>query len=107
MHCTVSVGWTTTTKLSGVDLTARGIRIVLEHAVTLAKRQGRNRVVCFSEDARKSALRTIRDNCKACQVAYTVDLPVPETAMDELCCPNCGARNPRPAAVSTPTPQFA
>ncbi|RME22431.1 MAG: GGDEF domain-containing protein [Deltaproteobacteria bacterium] len=106
MQCTVSIGWATTAMLSGPDLTARGVRIVLESAVGLAKRQGRNRVVCFSEEARKLEVRTVRDNCPACHVAFTVDLPAEETRSDALFCPNCGDRIARPpvALASKPTP---
>lgn len=106
MQCTVSVGWATTAMLSGPDLTARGVRIVLESAVALAKRLGRNRVICFSEDARKSELRTVRDNCPTCHVAFTVDLPTEETRTDDLFCPNCGDRIARPTVepATKPTP---
>jgi diguanylate cyclase (GGDEF)-like protein len=106
MQCTVCVGWATTATLTGPDLTARGVRIALESAVALAKRQGRNRVVRFSEEARKSELRTVRDHCGSCRVAFTVDLPADETRTDDLFCPNCGAGVARPPveAAARPTP---
>jgi len=106
MNCTVSIGWTTTKALSGSDLTARGVRIVLESAVGLAKRQGRNRVVRFTEEARKSELRTVRDNCCSCRAFFTVDLTTEEARIDDLYCPNCGARiaRPRMHTAAEPTP---
>jgi len=100
MSCTVSVGWLSSKVLEPEDATPRGVRIALEAAVALAKQKGRNRVVEFSDEARKSQVRTVRDNCPECGVAFTVDLLDADAREDELWCPNCGSRCPRP-----PTPR--
>jgi diguanylate cyclase (GGDEF)-like protein len=107
MQCTVCIGWASTRTLTGADLTARGIRIVVENAVSYAKRSGRNRVVSFSEDTRKSELRTIRDNCGRCTVAFTVDLLATEHRSDPLFCPNCGERVARPSVERASGPRRA
>ena len=88
------------------DLTARGLRILLESAVSAAKRGGRNKVVRFTEDARKAEIRSIRDNCGSCEVSFTLDLSVEDVRTDDLFCPNCGYRIVRPVleSASSPTP---
>ncbi|MEZ4322505.1 MAG: GGDEF domain-containing protein [Myxococcota bacterium] len=98
MSCTVSVGWLSSTVVEPEDGTPRGLRIALEAAVALAKQKGRNRVVEFSDEARKKQVRTVRDNCSECHVAFTVDLLDANPREDDLWCPNCGTRCPRPPA---------
>jgi len=108
MQCTVSIGWVSTDAVSGAELTNRGVRIVLERAVAHAKRRGRNCVVHYSEDMKKTMVNTIRDTCTECQVAFTVDVSVAEYRTEHLFCPNCGYRIKRPAALPRPSePRFA
>lgn len=102
MSCTVSVGWTVSTDARGPERTPEGLRELLEHAINHAKRHGRDCVVRFDDEKRKSRTHSVRDNCPTCKSAFTLDTPVDELRGDKLFCPNCGERIGRPAPPEAP-----
>lgn len=110
MQCTVSVGWlhsvlARSTSPSG-GLTPRYIKVLLERAVSVAKRKGRDRVEQFSQEMNKLAVVTSRGGCHQCQSSFSVDVPADDGRSDDLYCPNCGqraTRPPRPGEVPSPS----
>lgn len=99
MTCTVSIGWTTFSNartLSSSTLTQRGLKQMLEAAVSYAKIQGRNRVCMYSEVAERSQSTTLRRDCPTCKAKFSVDISADSSAYEYLYCPNCGDRQARP-----------
>jgi diguanylate cyclase (GGDEF)-like protein len=96
MQCTMSVGWVTSDQ-GGAEVSPREIRVMLEKAMAEAKRQGRDRVVRFSDALARLVLVSLRENCPTCKAAFTVDYPEDSAVNDEMFCPNCGARIARQA----------
>lgn len=102
MQATVSIGWATSQEFTA----PREIKLALEAAVSHAKKLGRNRVVRYSEDIKKSDLHSMRDDCPTCKTSFTADIRLDEYRSEELYCPNCGARiarGPLPPLSPAPT----
>lgn len=105
MCCTVSAGWVTSTQASlDESFGPREVRVMLEKAVSEAKRRGRDCVVRYSTELAKLELVSLRDNCPLCNAAFTVDYPVDAGVQGPLHCPNCGADVPRQSTPSEPVP---
>lgn len=110
MRCTVSVGWVTsdTARLGGSSpqgTSPQGIKHLLEHATSYAKRKGRNRVVRYDAETVKAVSRSVRTSCTRCETSFSADIPVErEEAEKGLFCPNCGTGLPRPPAPTTSPP---
>jgi two-component system cell cycle response regulator len=106
MACTVSVGWVTSEGAKALPapggLTPRHLRGLLERAVGVAKRQGRNQVVRFTADLEKLATFSHRDDCGTCQASFSVDIPATDLRTDHIRCPNCGSDLPRPIRPAGP-----
>ena len=110
MRCTVSVGWVTSdaARLGGSSpegTSPQGIKHLLEHATSYAKRKGRNRVVLYDAETVKAVSRSVRTSCNRCETSFSADIPVErEEAEKSLFCPNCGTGLLRPAAPTTSPP---
>ncbi|MCK6514543.1 GGDEF domain-containing protein [Myxococcota bacterium] len=108
MSCTVSVGWVTSdaARLGGTSpqpTSPQGIKYLLEHATSYAKRKGRNRVVLYDAETVKAVSRSVRTSCNVCETSFSADIPVErEEAEKSLFCPNCGTELARPAPPSKP-----
>ncbi|MEZ4229071.1 MAG: GGDEF domain-containing protein [Polyangiaceae bacterium] len=101
MSCTVSVGWMTTDDGGEEPLTERITMRMVEAAVGAAKVAGRNRVVRYSPEVKKAERRSHRDDCRACEAAFTVEIPTDFKSEDPLFCPNCGVRLTRPVVMTS------
>ena len=100
--CSVSIGWATSEDVTEDRVTSRGVRLVLENAVSFAKRKGRNCVVRYLAEMQKQSIWTIRDNCSCCRSAFTVDVPLENAKDSHLLCPNCGEYILRPDRPGSP-----
>lgn len=96
MQCTVSIGWMTTADGGPEVVTARSVLQMVEAAAAAAKIGGRNRVIRYTPEVKKSRRASLRDDCSACRASFTVEIPTDTTHNGPLRCPNCGGELPRP-----------
>lgn len=102
MQCTVSIGWATNADPTGEERTPRGLLVVLEHATSYAKRQGRNQVQRYDEGNRKKQVHSVRDSCPKCFSSFSVDIPMEHAEKGDILCPNCGTHVTRPEPPEPP-----
>lgn len=107
MRCTVSIGWAMNADAKGEESTPRGLRVILEHANSFAKRDGRNRVVRYDDAKRKMQVHSVRDSCPKCLSSFSVDIPLERAEKSDVLCPNCGTHIARPEPPEPPPPVIA
>jgi len=92
MQCSVSIGWIASedAQKDQHGLSPRSVKLLLEHAVAYAKTRGRNIVVMYVPEMKKSALDERRDNCSQCKTSFTAAIPKQSSKNSALLCPNCG-----------------
>jgi diguanylate cyclase (GGDEF)-like protein len=96
MSCTVSVGWLCSLDFDGATPGVHQLKELLDRAVSVAKRCGRNQVIRYGSDLLDLALVDHRSSCAECRANFTVDYEVQRAASGDLYCPNCGSRQERP-----------
>ena len=105
MRCTVSIGWTTsdmgTSDPEGLQV--RTVKAMLERAVGVAKRRGRDCVVEYSSEMSSQTTREGRADCARCAAKFSVTVDVSMVGEGGLHCPNCGQHVDRPFALTNPT----
>ncbi|HRI67795.1 MAG TPA: diguanylate cyclase [Polyangium sp.] len=92
MKCTVSIGWIASedARTDEHDLSPRSVKLLLEHSIAYAKTTGRDVVVKYQPEMKKSALDERRDNCASCKTSFTAAIPKQSSKNSALHCPNCG-----------------
>ena len=96
----MSVGWATDQDaLAGVSLlTVREFRGVLKAAVAEAKVK-RDCVVRFLPAHLKAQMRSGRADCAECYAKFDLRIPISDTRVEAMQCPNCGAEVERPVGL--------
>ena len=102
LNCTVSIGWMLSKNAREEGLRAQDTKLLVQDAVSYAKRRGRNRIVKHTEEMRKYQTHSIRDSCNNCESNFVVDIPLETEKTGSLYCPNCGSTIDRPQIPEKP-----